>query len=159
MSGIALTDAEIQKLIKLPKKISNPRVRSRVLDKHTQTDYRVFSEDETHEFIVFARQSNLIHNSFTAGLRWLPKSGDSVILVRMNGSSHSHKNSIEKTRIEFGCHIHMATERYMALDKREEAYAEATNEYQTLNGALYHLLKFCNISGLNIDPEERSLFD
>lgn len=156
---MSLTDEEITQLISLPKVVENPNAKSRNVGKHTQKDYRVNSNDGKYEFVLFLRQSTIINDSFTAGLRWLSKSGESVILVRANGSNHPHSNKLEAERFEFQCHIHKATERYIVAGKKDEGFAEPTTEYKTLNGALHTLVKICNIAGLNTSSEERDLFE
>jgi len=100
----------------------------------------------------------MLPESFSAGLRWLPKSGEDVTLIRFNGPSHPHANAIEGERFEFVCHIHQATERYLAAGKKDEGFALPTQDYKTLNGALYNLVKRCNITGLMTQPEEPDLF-
>lgn len=159
MTASNLTDEEITRLISLPKIAENPRAKSRTVGKHIQIDYRVISDDGKHEFAMFTRQSTVINDSFTAGLRWISKSGESVMLLRANGSSHPHSNKLEADRFEFQCHIHRATERYIAAGKKDEGFAEPTSEYKTLSGALDTLVKICNVTGLSTTPEERDLFE
>jgi hypothetical protein len=159
MASINLTDDVIAKLISLPKAVENPGAKARTVGKHVQYDYRVLSIDGNHEFALFVRQSTVMHESFSAGLRWLSKTGESVTLIRMNGSSHPHTNKIEAERFDPTCHIHMATERYIAAGKKDEGYAEPTSEYKTSKGALHNLVKICNITGLKTTPDERDLFE
>lgn len=154
-----LTDADIELLITVPKRVENPGAKEREVGKHIQKDYRLVSDDGKHEFALFLRQSKLLPSSFSAGLRWLAKNGDAVILVRFNGSDHPHRNKLEGERFEFECHVHQATERYIAAGMKVESYAAPTQKYRTLNGALHSLVERCNISGLKTQPEERDLFE
>ena len=62
-------------------------------------------------------------------------------------------------RFEFVCHVHQATERYLAAGKKDEGFASPTQDYKTLSGALHSLVKRCNISGLSTQPEEPDLFE
>jgi len=70
----------------------------------------------------------------------IPSSTRSFRLRRHNGASHSHTNKLEGTRLT-GFHVHMATERYQAAGFKEEAYAESTDAYESLSGAIEHMLE------------------
>ncbi len=70
MSVLTLTDAQIDELLRAPKRVQNPASREREDGKHLRRDYRVVTENGGHEFILFARQSTIIKNGFSAGLRW-----------------------------------------------------------------------------------------
>lgn len=158
MSIEALNQAEIDALIACPKRVTNPSSRPKTEGKHIRHDYQVASLDGRHEFVLFTRQSTMIVESFSAGLRWRSKTGEEVILMRCNGADHSHRNSIERNRFELRRHVHRATERYLAAGRKVESFAEVTDDYQTLDGALHHLLKLTSISGLNTAPDEGDLF-
>ena len=158
MSIEALNQAEIDALIACPKRVTNPSSRSKTEGKHIRHDYQVASVDGHHEFVIFTRQSTMITESFSAGLRWRSKTGEEVILMRCNGADHPHGNSIERSRFEPRCHVHRATERYLAAGRKVESFAEVTDAYRTLEGALHHLLKLTSISGLNTGPDETDLF-
>ena len=85
-------------------------------------------------------------------------SGDTLTLVRYNGSSHAHRNKIEGEAVDFICHIHKATERYIKAGMKAESYAEKTELYSTLEGALHQLMLDCNISGIETKPDEPDFF-
>lgn len=148
-----LTDEQIAQLLAVPKRVENPQARERQEGKHTRRDYRVVSEDGAHRFSLFARQSTRIADGFSAGLLWHAKSGEEVILLRCNGSDHPHPNKIEQQRIEFQCHVHITTERYIQANRKPEGYAEATDAYRTLAGALHELARRANIRGLTTEPD------
>jgi len=74
------------------------------------------------------------------------------MLMRCNGSSHEHGNQIEGTKISFVCHVHIATERYLSVGKRDEGFAKPTAGYNSAIGALRRLVESCNIEGL--DPRD-----
>ncbi len=159
MASDTLTDEQIAALLKMPKRVENPNTKTRSEGRHFRRDFRVISTDDTHEFALFTRQNLLLPHGFSAGLRWLAKSGDSVMLMRCNGSDHPHTNSVEHDRFEYVYHIHQATERYLAVGKKSEGYALPTKEYRTLNGALHHIVRQCNIAGLKTEPDEPDLFE
>lgn len=159
MASDTLTDEQIALLVAMPKRVDNPSARARSEGKHSRRDFRVMSADGSHEFALFTRQSLLLPQGFSAGLLWLAKSGESVMLMRCNGSDHPHTNSIERVSLEPVCHIHQATERYLAAGKKSEGYAQPTGEYRTLDGALHHIVRQCSITGLKTEPDEPDLFE
>lgn len=152
-----LNDEKIRELITCAKRVTNPSARAKSIDKDLRKDYRVSSSDNKHEFILFTRQSLLIPESFTAGLRWKSKTGEEIILLRCNGSDHIHGNKIEKTTFGPVCHIHYATERYIIAGKKVESFAEVTTQYETLAGALNQLVKIANITGIATEPDQPKL--
>lgn len=159
MSLVTLTEAQIAELIGCAKRVENPTARQRAEGKHLRRDFRVVSDDGRHEFILFTRQSTVITDNFSAGLRWKSKTGEEVILIRCNGSDHPHGNSLE--REEFGpqAHVHRATERYILAGKKAESFAQATLAYKSLSGALHELVRLANVRGLDTKPDEGDLFD
>lgn len=159
MSIEALSQADIDALITCPKRVINPSSRSKAEGKHIRRDYQVASLDGRHDFVLFTRQSTIIVESFSAGLRWRSKTGEEVILMRCNGPDHAHGNAIERARFEFRRHVHRATERYLAAGRKAESFAEVTEAYSTLEGALHHLLQLTSISGLNAMPDNPDMFD
>ena len=159
MSVLTLTDAQIDELLRTPKRVQNPASREREDGKHLRRDYRVASDDGRHEFVLFTRQSTVIKDGFSAGLRWRSKTGEEVILLRCNGADHPHVNALERDRFESEFHVHKATERYILAGKRSEGHAEATDAFRTLGGALNEVMRIATISGLTSKADEDDLFD
>ena len=157
MSLETLNDTKIHELITCFKRVINPTTKEKLIDKDLRKDYRVSSSDYLHEFILFTRQNTLIPESFTAGLRWKSKTGEEIILMRCNGSDHIYGNKIEKTMFGPVCHVHSATERYILAGKKVESFAEETTKYETLEGALNHLVKLANITGIVTNPDQPKL--
>ena len=148
-----LTDERIAQLLAAPKHVENPQARERPEGKHLRRDYRVVSDDGEHRLALFTRQSTKIPDGFSVGLLWHAKTGEDVMLLRCNGSDHPHPNALERERIEFQCHVHLATERYIHANRKSEGYAEETQAYRTLAGALHHLVERANIQGLKTEPD------
>ena len=74
-----------------------------------------------------------------------PKTGAVFRIRRYNGMpKRPHNNKIEKQKI-YGYHIHSATERYQERGYDEETYAEETNRYNNLEGALQCLIQDANL--------------
>ena len=159
MSVLTLTDAQIDELLRTPKRVQNPASREREEGKQLRRDYRVASDDGRHEFILFTRQSTVIKDGFSAGLRWRSKTGEEVMLLRGNGADHPHVNALERDRFESEFHMHKATERYVLAGKRSEGHAEATDAFRTLAGALHEVMRIANISGLTTKTDDDDLFD
>jgi hypothetical protein len=153
----SLTDEKINLILLSNKQIKNPQ--SKELDKgsHTQRNYKVTSLDG-QEYTLYVRQSKLVNDDFSCGLLWHMPSGEVITLVRYNGSSHYHPNHLEETELDFACHIHRATERYIQAGKKPEGYAEETTRYSTINGALHCLTTDCKISGLKTEEDHPDLF-
>ena len=148
MSVVSLSDEQIQRLICCPKQVDNPDVKPKKEARHIRRDFVAHSLDSPDKFVVFTRQSTIIPDSFTAGLRWKSPSGEEIILLRCNGSDHPHHNSIERIRFCDECHVHQATERYIISGKDAESFAEPVRAYNSLAGALSHLMELANISGM-----------
>ena len=157
MGTETLTDAVISDLISCAKRVENPKAKERIEGKHVRRDFNVISADAKHRFSVFTRQSSTISNAYSAGLLWHSKTGEDVILLRCNGSNHRHPNPLEGTRIDWQCHIHTATERYILAGKKAETFATETTEYNSLSGALHHLAQITNVQGFgssaDVDPQ------
>lgn len=159
MSIETLSQAEIDELTTYQKRVINPSSRPKTEGRHIRRDYQVASLDGRHEFVLFTRQSTMIAENYSAGLRWRSKTGEEVILMRCNGPGHPHNNAIERTRFELHRHVHRATERYLAVGRKAESFAEVTDAYHTLDGALHHLLQLTSTSGLSTGPDETDMFD
>lgn len=73
----------------------------------------------------------------------VPQSNRLFRLRRYNGNSHEHTNHIEGNTFD-GFHIHMATERYQNYGTREDGYAEPTDRYDDIQGAVRCLIADAN---------------
>ncbi len=73
----------------------------------------------------------------------IPSLKKHFILRRYNGCNHEHTNKIEAETIT-GFHIHIATERYQKYKQKAEGYAQKTDRYNNVNGALQCLLEDAN---------------
>ena len=153
---VLLTDDQIDALIGLPKIITNPKARK--IEKRGSQQVNYDAEGPNGEqFRVYLRQNMRITDGFSCGLLYVPPTGESITLTRYNGADHEHSNPLDSAApLPLACHIHRATEKYIAAGRKAEHYAETTDRYQTLDGALRALLLDCNISGLddNLDPDQ-----
>lgn len=107
-------------------------------------------------YAIYLRQSTITPADFSVGLRVCTDSGEWITLRRYNGAHGAHENRLERESIS-GCHVHRATERYIAKGHSAEAYAEATNRYATVEQALQCLYQDCGF--LKSHDQQSSLFD
>ncbi len=156
MAFESVTDNKISELISMSKRVTNPGSRSKTKEGHEQYNYKLKSEtDEDLEFEFYTRQ-NLregMEEDFSCGISWLAPNGESFTLKRYNGPAHTHKNQIEGNLLEYKPHIHLSTEKYVRANRKAEGFAEETNRYNSLKGAVYCLVTDCNISGIITQPD------
>lgn len=147
-----LTDDDIQALIRLPKRVTNPSVRWQEKPGHKQRNYKV--DGGGYSFEVYLRQGLFNPADFSCGLKFIKPDGQPLTLLRYNGGGHIHGE------IVFACHIHQATQAALAAGRKAEAHAERTVCYRTLDGALACLLEDAAISGLlHLAHNAPDLFD
>lgn len=156
MSADQLTDPIIEALLEMRKYADGPSRRPKEKPGHIQTDTPLRGEDGTR-FCLYTRQSQKLQDDFSCGLRLERPGAEPITLVRYNGASHAHRNHLEGTRFVGQHHIHRATERYIAAGHEPEGFAQPTDRYTTLDGALWHLVRDCNIAGIPTTPEQPSL--
>jgi hypothetical protein len=146
-----LTDENIETLLKLPKRVTNPSARWVEKPGHRQRNFKVRGDD--YFFELYQRQSTFDEADYSCVLLVIKPDGQLLTLVRYNGESHKHGE------IAYRCHIHKATARAIRAGKKPESFAEMTNKYTTTDGALICLTRDCNISGISDNqPDEPDLF-
>ena len=96
-------------------------------------------------------------NAFSCGLSVLDGDGEDLTLVRCNGPDHLHGNPLEGARLDYRCHVHVATERYIAEGMKPEHFAEHCEAYGDLVGATRHLADLCAIANLPLDLDGASI--
>lgn len=145
----------IYELLSMPKVVMNPNAKPKVQKKSERVTYQVESVDGEKSFEMYTRQNQLDPDAYSCGLVYHPKRGEKVTLVRYNGSNHVHLNPLEDGELIVNrCHIHRATQRYMETGEKAEKFAETTDRYDHLSGAMLCMLGDCNISGLELPPNE-----
>lgn len=152
--AITYTDGEIATLIGERKQLAvgwRERMRPRPKRGHSDTALHV-AGDLGNEFRLVTRQSahDPLDFSVILGVR-VPRSGLIFRLLRYNGRSHRHTNAIEGNRF-YDFHIHRATECYQERGAKEESYAETTERYRDLDGALT-----CMIADAGFDDPQPGL--
>jgi hypothetical protein len=145
---MGLTDEQIKDLIEERKRVPKDFLKKLVAKpknhrKHTEAELMV-KGDKGHKFILAAHKHVDNPKSFSVMLRYMDeKQNKQYILMRCNGSSHRHTNTIEKETTS-GCHIHVATKRYFDMGDVTSGFAYATEEYSSYSGAMDTLIKLCN---------------
>ena len=154
-----ITDELISKLLETHKTVENPRTRKKRDSGNERVTY-ILSNDEGNRFNLYLRQNYKpgMEDAFSCGLSFILPSGETFTLVRYNGPSHNHPNKLENERLGYVSHIHNASKRYLDDTGKADGFAEATNRFSTLEGALSCLLADCKISGLTANPDQPSLF-
>ena len=144
--SITFTDEQIESFIREPKVLPvdyREHLRLREKRGHRKCDYTV-SGTEDHTFHIILRQSTSNPLNFSAILA-VTVSGTNRIfrLRRYNSRTHAHTNHLEGKTFSYSCHIHQATERYQEVGSDEESFAEPTDRFSDLPGALDCMLKDC----------------
>lgn len=155
-----LTNTEIDLLKILPKYLTKPMRHKWITNlKVKQLSIELYGGD--HLFKIYMRQSVLDEDNFSCGVSLVVNGNNDITLARYNGSSHVHVNKCDGRRFDFECHIHMANEESLKASKKIENYAEPTNRYTNLQGAIKCVLSDFHIVDLTIGQliEQGGLFD
>ena len=153
------TDAEIAQLLAEPKPLPDDyqarlQLRPRSGHERAELDVRTPSGNR---FRILLRQNMRNALDFSAIIAHAPPNSNLFFrLRRYNGRSHEHTNRIEGTTF-YDVHIHVATERYQALGAKEESFAEPSDRFADLRGALACLLDDCGFR--RPDTPQLSLLD
>ena len=161
MSFESVTDSRIAELRAMPKHVTNPRARKVTKNnfKFEQVNYLAVNQEAaqqpdqaTARFNIYWRLNLKDDEDFSCGIAWISQDGATLTLARYNGANHVHPPA------NLECHIHRASERAIREGRDPEFYAEVTQRYRTINGALHCLLSDFSVSGLSTSPDEPDLF-
>ena len=144
------SDQEIAALIKERKILPNERrnkFRKRM--NRGSNEYLLnITGEEGNKFRVIVRMSVSDELNFSVVLGVKVPPPKKFFRLRRYNSNHEHTNTIEDEKVN-GFHIHTATERYQVNSVREEDYAEPTERYTDVNGALKCLFADANFEDPN----------
>lgn len=133
--AVIYTDAEIAALIAEPKPIFMNEWRVTYKRNHREESMDI-QGDAGNEFRIIRRTNEFDELDFSIVLGViLPLTRQIFRLLRYDGNNHRHTNHIEATRL-FDFHIHIATERYQESDFPDDGYAEVTDRYTDIDGAV-----------------------
>lgn len=153
------TDEEINQLPMENKKYDGPIddfLRFKEAEGHKKASLEIPRADGSM-FVVKLRQNKNSVTDFSAILAYQEKGANQDFKLRRYNGRHEHTNKLEKQKF-FDFHVHYATQRYQdAAGRKEESYAEPTDRYSDIKGALNCLIQDCNI---RIEKDaQTSIFD
>lgn len=144
-----MKDEEIEKYIKIEKKLSDTNIKWKNQRKSLQSDFNVYNTELGISFTIYLRQNLIDPDHFSCGLV-INLNNEKITLLRFNGCNHEHTNHLEKEKFAFKYHIHRATQRYIDSNQKIDGYAYPTERYSNLEGAIKCLLADANITGIKI---------
>ena len=156
----SLTDAELDFFRREKKdKLSGPRLKPKHVYLEQQFELgAVLNSDRRYRLYRRHHPGNTV--IFSVGLAVCIE-GEWLTICRYNGPYHAHRNQIERNKFDGVCHIHTATQRYIAQGRHADAFAEETDRYSGVDGAWRCILIDCNISGIlpsgDADPDSQEL--
>jgi hypothetical protein len=163
LTMLELTDPDIKALIAEPKTWpGRGRIELKRELRHKRAD-KDLEARSGHLFRVFVRQLDEDPLDFTVGLVFRDKAtGEGIRLLRCNGP-HRHPNRLEGDTIDRACHVHMATEKYIMANRKEDGWAYESADYRDLDSAVSHFAKVANITPVPYItkplPETLEMFD
>jgi hypothetical protein len=145
-----VTDSEIQQRINEDKVVVTDLRRAEFKLKGGVNEEKHILVKGSSEILynIILRHNSVYRNNFSVILSYNPVERIRPFNLRRYNTVHSgiHKNDLEGSSFINEYHIHYATERYQREDLPEDKYAEVTNRYSDISGALDCLLSDCNIS-------------
>lgn len=154
-----LTDNEVRALLQETKPLPvdyQRRLLARPKRGHSEVELDVHGASGS-AFQIIVRQSLSNPLDFSVILGYCPPNSNQMIrLRRYNGKSHEHTNPVEHETF-YAFHIHQATERYQFSGHREDTFAQPTDRYGDIHGAIDCLIHDC---AMELPPEAKTpLFD
>lgn len=154
-----MTDEKIQELLTVEKTVQNPGARFGLDESLEQKTYELESVDGD-KFLLYLRQNRYpgMTSDFSCGLALVQPNGEKMTLCRYNGPSHPHTNHLENESFKYVTHIHRARTDYLEQRNKADGFAEITDRFSTLSGALHCLVTDCNVKGIDTEPDQPTLF-
>jgi hypothetical protein len=137
----------LDQLRNCPKRVISWVCQDREKPSHIESTCEVVS-DAGDDFLIYMRQSKILNDDFSCGIKWKTSDGEWVVLARYNGSSHVHTNRIDGEVFVQQCHVHQITVEAVERGWSHENYAEASDAYATLNEAKCLLASEFNVQEL-----------
>lgn len=155
-----LPDADISLLLSLQKPVEDEDWRGRLFPpgEVTLTDFRArvdlgdlpSSSPMRGRMHLYSRRNldPAVHGDWSVGLVYTDYAEHSYRVLRCNGPHPTpHTNRLENVTFTALPHIHRLTERYQAHKRTKgDGYAEPTDAYSSMEGALEHLATLVNLT-------------
>lgn len=144
--GNVIADAIVERIIREPKYISG-KVNPHELSPSEKEGFlmkTVKLECDAYDCRMMIRQCMDRPSNFSVILVYKDFNKNDHVILRLNGNHGRHKNRIEGDVIS-GPHIHKMTERYQVRTTHPDGYAEATDKYTDLTGAINIFMEMANI--------------
>lgn len=145
-----LTDGDIAGLLRLPKSGTSAAQRRDSKAAHLEVNLDLLGP-AGERFRLLIRRHKTTPEDFTCGVQHILSDGTVLFLKRYNGCTHPHRNHLEKSEFGRDFHVHTLTARYLESPHKAEGYAETTNAYRDLRGAVALCIRECHIVGLTTD--------
>lgn len=151
------SDNEIEALVAVQKYLpgdyrSRLRTRARSYSSQHEEAHIEIEVQDLGTFRVIIRKNRINPLDFSVILGYVPPERLKLFHLRRYNGAHRHSNKLESNSFR-AFHIHHATQRYQEAGWDIDAYAELTDRYDTVDGALETLLDDCNF----IRPETERL--
>ena len=144
--SVVFTDDQIRALILEPKPLPHDYRKGLSLRQkrgHCEQELTIQGA-EAHEFHIILRQSSIDPLNFSVILSvTVPGTNRIFRLRRYNSKTHQHSNRLEGSDKFYSFHIHQATERYQEAGWDEDSYAEPTERFADLHGAIKCMFQGC----------------
>ena len=148
----------LDQLRSCPKRVTSWVCQDREKPSHIESTCEAIS-DVGDDFLIYMRQSKILNDDFSCGIKWKTPDGDWVALARYNGSSHVHTNRIDGEVFVQQCHVHQITVEAVQRGWSHENYAVANDSYATLNEAKHLLANEFNVQDLVPENSQLSLWN
>ena len=103
------------------------------------------------EFSVYIRMGLIVEGDFSCGISYVATGGQSLVLARYDGKNHKHGE------IAYRPHIHWLTPQSFDEVETPELEVDATDRFDTLQGAVYCLIYDFNLSDIHIPSHIRRM--
>lgn len=110
---------------------------------HKQQKISLFDNAHKYYFEIFMRQNIDLLQDFSVWLKYKGQEWE-VILCRYNGDHGEHRNKLDGYKIRW-FHKHTYNMEYVQEWLSDDAFATATNDYQSIEEALLQVFKDYNI--------------
>jgi len=141
-----------------PKRVISWVCQDREKPSHIESTCEAVS-DAGDDFLIYMRQSKILNDDFSCGIKWKTSDGEWVVLARYNGSSHVHTNRIDGEVFVQQCHVHQITVEAVERGWSHENYAVASDAYATLNEAKCLLASEFNVQELILESSQLLLWN